>query len=101
MVFFQDTRCLTEEVIDAWSEQAEQAYRKTAGKRAESTTKLRLSLEEILLRFVPATERIRSARSEAFDGSAASALNWLSPAHREIRYSLSRIWRFPTTFLPE
>ena len=51
MVFFQDTRCLTEEVIDAWSEQAEQAYRKTAGKRAESTTKLRLSLEEILLRF--------------------------------------------------
>ena len=51
MVFFQDTRILTDEVIDTWSAQAEETYRKAAGKRASSTVKLRLTLEEILLRF--------------------------------------------------
>ena len=51
MIFFQDTKRLTNEVIDSWSENAVKAYQKIAGKRAESTVKLRLSIEELLLRF--------------------------------------------------
>lgn len=51
MIFFQDTKKLTNEVIDSWSENAVNAYREYAGKRAESTVKLRLTIEELLLRF--------------------------------------------------
>ena len=51
MVFFQDTQPLSDEVIDSWSAQAEEAYKKVAGKRAVSTVKFRLTLEELLLRF--------------------------------------------------
>ena len=51
MVFFHDTKRLTDEVIDAWTEQAEQTYRDAAGRRAESTVKLRITLGELMLRF--------------------------------------------------
>lgn len=51
MIFFQDTKILANEVIDEWSSRAEEAYKKAAGKRAESTVKFRITLEEILLRF--------------------------------------------------
>ncbi len=32
MVFFQDSKCLTDSVIDEWSVQAEEAYLEMAGK---------------------------------------------------------------------
>lgn len=51
MIFFQDTKRLTNEVIDSWSENAVKQYQKIAGKRAENTVRLRLSIEELLLRF--------------------------------------------------
>ena len=51
MIFYQDMQCLSNEVIDTWAEQAEQAYKSAAGKRAGNTLKFRLSLEELLLRF--------------------------------------------------
>ena len=51
MVIFEDVKQLNSSVIDEWSSQAEAAYLKAAGKRAENTTKLKLSIEEVLLRF--------------------------------------------------
>ena len=51
MVFYQDMNHLTGDVIDAWTSQAEEAYKSAAGKRADSTLRFRLSLEELLLRF--------------------------------------------------
>ena len=51
MIFFQDTKRLTNEVIGSWTEEAVKAYQENAGKRAESTVKLRLTIEELLLRY--------------------------------------------------
>jgi Na+/H+-dicarboxylate symporter len=51
MFFFQEKKCLTDEVIDDWSERAIEAYLAIAKNRAGDTTKLRLTIEEILLRF--------------------------------------------------
>ena len=51
MIFFQDTKSLTDEVIDLWSEKAIEAYQNTAGRRADNIVKLRVTLEELLLRF--------------------------------------------------
>ena len=46
-----ETEFLTDEVIDKWSLLAEEKYQKIAGKRADLSAKLRLTIEEILLRF--------------------------------------------------
>ena len=51
MVFFEKSDVLTNEVIDAWGGEAEEACRKAAGKRLDNTVSFRLALEEILLRF--------------------------------------------------
>ena len=51
MIFYRDIKHLSNEVIDQWAEEAEEAYKKVAGKRAGNTLKFRLSLEELLLRF--------------------------------------------------
>lgn len=51
MIFFQDTKRLTNEIIDQWSHQAEAAYKEQAGNRADRELHLRLTIEEILLRF--------------------------------------------------
>ena len=52
MVFFRDTKNLSYEVIDEWVQKSEEAYNTAAGKRAVSTVKFRLTLEELLLRFL-------------------------------------------------
>ncbi len=46
-----ETEFLTDEVIEKWSHLAEEKYQKIAGKRADLSAKLRLTIEEILLRF--------------------------------------------------
>lgn len=51
MIFFQDTKNLTDEIIDLWSEKTIEAYQKSAGKRSDGVVKLRVTLEELLLRF--------------------------------------------------
>ncbi|MBR1796985.1 MAG: cation:dicarboxylase symporter family transporter [Clostridiales bacterium] len=51
MLFFQESSYLTNEVIDNWSEQAINAYKGIAGKRACDINKLRLTIEEVLIRF--------------------------------------------------
>lgn len=45
IVFFQDSKCLTSTVIDEWSAQAEEAYRKAAGERTDSTSALPESMK--------------------------------------------------------
>ena len=51
MIQFEETGWLQNALIDEWSEKAIQAYQEAAGKRAADTTTLRLSIEELLLRF--------------------------------------------------
>ena len=51
MIIFKENAYLTDEQIQNWIEEAENAYNQAAKKRAVNTTAFRLSLEEILLRF--------------------------------------------------
>lgn len=51
MILFKENAYLTDEQIQNWIEEAENAYNQAAKKRAVNTTAFRLSLEEILLRF--------------------------------------------------
>ena len=52
MIFLDETRPLTREAISKLSNRVEKTYLEHAGKRAERALKLRLSTEEILLRFL-------------------------------------------------
>ena len=51
MIFWKDTAPLSDEVIAAWSDEAAAQYAKAAGKRALPGPKLRLAVEELLLKF--------------------------------------------------
>lgn len=46
-----ETDFLADEIIEKWSLLPEEKYHKLAGKRADLSAKLRLTIEEILLRF--------------------------------------------------
>ena len=50
MVFFRETAYLSNEKIREWSEKAARLYGEQAGKRASSETKVRLAVEELLLK---------------------------------------------------
>ena len=50
MVFFRETAYLSNEKIREWSETAARLYGEQAGKRATSETRIRLAVEELLLK---------------------------------------------------
>ena len=51
MVFFNDKKVLSDDVINMWTMTTEETYRKVAANRAADSTQLRLAIEELLLRF--------------------------------------------------
>ena len=48
---FNESAVLTDSVIDQWATLSENVYHQVAGKRAQKSAKVRLSVEEVLLRF--------------------------------------------------
>ena len=51
MIFYKREAILTNEVIAEWSQEVAQEYLKQAGKRAIVETKIRLAVEELLIKF--------------------------------------------------
>lgn len=50
-IIFNESGCLTDSIIDNWCSAIENSYKNAAGKRAENPAKIRLTVEETLLRF--------------------------------------------------
>lgn len=50
MIFINETGTLTNEAVARWSQEAEEKYMEAAGKRATSPVKVRLAVEELLIK---------------------------------------------------